>query len=214
MKREISIMPVIAIGLVIAAAVGYFLLIHPKRGEVGRLGDEIESLKSQISAAQTQARETPPGVRIKVADLFALAKAMPAEEDMAGVVLELNAIASSAGVDFMSIAPQGPTVMENFAVLPIQLRFVGNYYDLTDFLFRLRNLVTVRDGRLSARGRIFTLDALEFREGPNSFPSIEANLTVSAYMYGVPAGATPAAAPTTTAATTTTEGADAIGGTP
>lgn len=212
MKREVSLMPVIAIGLLIVAAVAYFFLIHPKRGEIGRLSDEIGMLESQVSAAQAETRETSPAVRIKVADLFALAKAMPNEEDMAGVVLELNSIASSAGVEFLSIAPQGPTVVENFVVLPISLRFVGNYYDLTDFLFRLRNLVTVRDGRLSARGRVFTLDQFEFREGPNSFPSIEANLTVSAYMYGVPAGLTPAAAPTTTAATTTTEGADALGG--
>jgi hypothetical protein len=93
-------------------------------------------------------------------------------------------------------------------VLPIALKFEGNYYDLTDFLFRLRNLVAVRDGRLAARGRLFTLDQLDFHEGPGGFPQIEAALTVAAYVYGAPP-ATPSAPGTTTSAS-----AQASGGTP
>ena len=50
------------------------------------------------------------------------------------------------------------------------LTFEGNYYDLTDFLFRLRNLVSVRDGVLEANGRLYTLDALDLAEGGDGFP--------------------------------------------
>ena len=208
MKKQIPIVPVIAGALLIVAVVAYWLLIHPKRAEAARLGDEIELLENQVRVATVNARKDQPAVRIRVADLFALAKAMPDEEDMPGVILELNATASAAGIEFVSIAPQTPIATANgYHVLPIALKFEGNYFDLTDFLFRLRNHVAVRDGRLATRGRLFTLDMLDFHEGPGGFPHIEADLTVAAYVYGpVPTTSTPVAAPvapTTTTPTTT-----------
>ena len=93
----------------------------------------------------------------------------------------------AAGIEFISIAPQIPiATATGYHVLPIALKFEGNYFDLTDFLFRLRNHVAVRDGRLAVRGRLFTLDLLDFHEGPGGFPHIEADLTVAAYVYGTP----------------------------
>ena len=44
----------------------------------------------------------------------------------------------------------------------------------------------MRDGRLSSAGRLFTLDTMSMKEGKDGFPSINAGLTVSAYVYGVP----------------------------
>jgi Tfp pilus assembly protein PilO len=208
-KKQIPLTPVIAAALLVVAVVAYWLLIQPKRSEIGRLSDDIEQLENQVRLATVNARKNEPVVRIRVADLFALAKAMPDEEDMPGVILEMNSVASAAGVEFVSIAPQTPTpTATGYRVLPIALKFEGNYYDLTDFLFRLRNLVAVRDGRLAARGRLFTLDQLDFHEGPGGFPQIEAALTVAAYVYG-PAPATPGAPGTTTSAS-----AQAPGGTP
>ena len=209
MKKQIPLTPVIAAALLVVAVVAYWLLIQPKRSEIGRLSDDIEQLENQVRLATVNARKNEPVVRIRVADLFTLAKAMPDEEDMPGVILEMNSVASAAGVEFVSIAPQTPTpTATGYRVLPIALKFEGNYYDLTDFLFRLRNLVAVRDGRLAARGRLFTLDQLDFHEGPGGFPQIEAALTVAAYVYGAPP-ATPSAPGTTTSAS-----AQASGGTP
>jgi Tfp pilus assembly protein PilO len=204
-KRQIPLTPVIAAVLLVVAVVVYFLLIHPKRSEIGRLSDDIAQLENEVRVATINAKKDEPTVRIRVADLFALAKAMPDEDDMAGVLLELNSVATAAGVKFFAIVPQPAANNEGFLTLPIGLKFIGNYYDLSDFLFRVRNLVTVRDGRLAARGRLFTLDLLTFQEGPGGFPSIEANLTLSAYVYGAPT-ATPvsSAAPSTTTTTATT----------
>ena len=68
--------------------------------------------------------------------------------------------------------------------MPIQLTFSGSYFDLTSVLYDLRNLVRVRDGELSADGRLFTLDQLDLHESQSGFPEIEALLTVSAYTFG------------------------------
>jgi hypothetical protein len=86
--------------------------------------------------------------------------------------------------------------------------FDGNFYDLSDFLYRLRNLVDVRNGTLDATGRLFTVDSLSFGEGLKRFPEIQATMTIDAYTYGTAAPATspPAAAPPTgsTSSTDTT----------
>jgi Tfp pilus assembly protein PilO len=208
MKKQIPLTPVIAAALLVVAVVAYWFLIHPKRSEIGRLGDDIEQLENEVRVATLNAKNNEPVVRIRVADLFALAKAMPDAEDMPGVILEMNSVASAAGIEFISIAPQAPTTSATgYRVLPIALKFEGNYFDLTDFLFRLRNLVAVRDGRLTARGRLFTLDQLDFHEGAGGFPQIEAGLTVAAYVYGAPPAAPAAGTPTTPSA-------EASGGTP
>jgi Tfp pilus assembly protein PilO len=207
-KKQIPLTPVIAAALLVVAVVAYWFLINPKRSEIGRLSNDIEQLETQVQLATVNAKKNEPVVRIRVADLFALAKAMPDAEDMPGVILEMNSVASAAGIEFISIAPQAPTTSATgYRVLPIALKFEGNYFDLTDFLFRLRNLVAVRDGRLAARGRLFTLDQLDFHEGAGGFPQIEAGLTVAAYVYGAPPAA-PAGGATTSAS------AEASGGTP
>ena len=201
MKRQVPVTPVVALALLILAAVGFFLVLKPKMDEGGRLDDRIAEFQGKVDTALAAQRTAGSAEQIEVADFFRLTKAMPDATDMAGVILELNGVAESAGVDFLSITPQAPATREGFQSTPIQLTFEGNYYDLTDFLFRLRNLVVVRDGELEAAGRLFTLDALGLAEGPDGFPQIQAALTVSAYTY---APAPPAAAPGTTPPATTT----------
>jgi Tfp pilus assembly protein PilO len=209
-KKQVPLTPVLAMALAIVLAVSYFVLIRPKAAESAQLDEELAALESQAALAGRTTPTAKPQVRIDVADLFRLAKAMPDGSDMAGIMLEVNAMAASAGITFVSIQPGDPVSFADSSALPINLTFHGNYYDLTDFLYRMRNLVTVKDGVLDASGRLYTLDALDLHEAPEEkFPLIEAVLTLSAYSYGaasVPTvpGAPPAATESTTTATTET----------
>jgi type IV pilus assembly protein PilO len=217
-KKQVPLWPVAAGAILIAAVVGYFLLVGPKRAEAGHLDEKVAKANLDLRAAKLAARPKEAATKLKVADLFELAKAMPDRDDMPGIILELNSIAQASGIEFRAIAPQNEVNGDGYRVLPISLTFQGNYYDLTDFLFRMRNLVTVRDGKLEAAGRFFTLDTLDMHEGEGGFPKIEAKLTVSAYVYDTAAksAATLAAPPppTTTgdtSATTTTPSESAAG---
>jgi type IV pilus assembly protein PilO len=217
-KKQMPLWPVFAGALLIVMVVGYFVLIRPKRAEAGRLSDQIAKLETDVSAAKLASRPKEADANLKVADLFELTKAMPDRDDMPGIILELNSTAEAAGVKFKAIAPQDAVIQEGYRVIPISLTFEGNYYDLTDFLFRMRNLVSVDDGKLAASGRFFTLDTLDMHEA--GLPQIEALLVVSAYVYDPSAHsatALPVPVPTTTGATTgTTTAADssAAGGLP
>ena len=215
MKRQIPIALVIAPALLIVAAVGFFLLVKPKMDESSSLDERITEFQGKVDVALAAQRQGTPGGSIRVADLFRLTRAMPESIDMAGVILELNSVAERSGVDFVSISPAAPVAAPaGYQSVPIKLTFEGNYYDLTDFLFRMRNLVVVRDGELETAGRLFTLDGLDIVEGTGGFPQVQAGLTVSAYTFApgaAPApGATPApAAATPPAATTTAPTAEA-----
>jgi Pilus assembly protein, PilO len=187
---------VIAGALALGALASYFLLISPQNSKAAELGKEADAVRAELSqrrALSLEARQIEP---IRVADLFRLTKAMPNEVDMPGVILELNRIARETGIRFDSITPQAPAdSTSGYQVVPINLVFQGNYFELSDYLFRVRSLVGVRGGRLAATGRLFVVDSVAFSEGVKKFPQIQATLTVSAFVYGTAATAA-AAAPT------------------
>lgn len=204
-----AIIVLVVVGLIAYLALGYLLLISPQRSKGSDLKKQVADTEAQINQYRTLSAQAKAAAPIRVADLFRLEKAMPNEVDMAGIVLELSRIAGDSGITFESITPQGVVAAPGYQVLPVALVFDGNYFELSDFLYRLRSLVRVRTGRLASSGRLFIVDAISFAESEKSFPRIQAALVVNAYVYGdapVPGAAPPAAAPPTTTASTSTLG--------
>jgi Tfp pilus assembly protein PilO len=189
-KKRIPLALVLAVVILVAAVAGYMLVIRPKKADVERLDSDIATKQTQIDAAVRAAEEAAkadaePVTSIKVADLVELAKAMPDQTDMAGAILELYAAAESAGVEFTSIQPGEVVSGAGYMQLPLTLGFEGNYYELTELLYRLRHLVSVREGVLDANGRLFTLESIDWHEPPElKFPTIAADLVISTYVYG------------------------------
>jgi Tfp pilus assembly protein PilO len=181
----------VVVGLLVVTLAGYFVLISPQRSKSADLAHEAEAIEAQIEAlriANAQVRNVEP---IRVAELFRVSKAMPATDDMPSVLLELNRIARETGIRFESITPQDPADAGGYQRRPIDLVFDGNFYELSDFLYRLRSLVRVRGGQLEATGRLFSVNSLNFTESERQFPRIKATLNLSAYVYGT--GSTPPA---------------------
>ena len=98
----------ILVGLLVAGAMAafWFLLIAPKREEVGKLDAEISTLRDsvaqqeQLAAFAEQAeREYPSNYH----RLVVLGKAVPTDADTSSLFVELDELASAAKVDFRSI---------------------------------------------------------------------------------------------------------------
>jgi hypothetical protein len=123
---------------------------------------------------------------------------------MPDLVLELSQLARDTGISFDSISPQPVAAVGSYSVLPISVTFNGNFYNLADFLYRLRSLVTVHAGRLDATGRLFSVDTLAFNEGQAKFPQIQATLVIDAFVYAAAPASVPAATPPAATATTST----------
>jgi hypothetical protein len=196
-------------GVVLALVVGYFALISPKRSHVSSLKQQIAETRNDIAVAR--GAKTPSQPQIRVADLFRLSRAMPDTSDIPGVLLQLSNVAAETGVTFQSITPHDPVAYGAYEQISIDLSFEGRFYDLSDFLYRLRNLVSVHEGVLDATGRMFTVTSITFNQGTLSFPQVRASLTVQAYVFGdgtpapVPTGVAPVGTPSPT--TTTTQAA-------
>jgi type IV pilus assembly protein PilO len=205
------------VALLLVAATGYFALVKPQKSKAASLSSQIADQDKQIVEARALLAKAKNAQKVRVADLFRLTKAMPDQPDEAGIILELTNVARQSGIDFESISPSASTPQSGYQVIPITVIFDGNFFQLTDFLFRLRNLVDVRRGALAADGRLFTVDSVQFGQGEAKFPEVKATLTVDAYIYGT--GSTVSAPPqtqvqaapgtsgTTTTATTTTPSA-------
>jgi type IV pilus assembly protein PilO len=189
------------------AVAGYFVAVRPQKGKAADLASQITAKEGQISDARALLAKAKHAQKVKVADLFKLTKAMPDQPDEAGIVLELTDVARRSGITFDSITPQGSTILSGYQVVPITVVFDGNFFQLNDFLFRLRNLVDVRQGALAASGRLFTIDSMQFDESQLKFPQIRATLQIDAFVYGTSAtvSAPPqTSTPSTTGATGTT----------
>jgi hypothetical protein len=191
-KRKLdtrSLGVLVGVVLLVFAAGGYFLLVAPKKSEASRLDAEIATATADLLAARAAAEATDDTQPIAVADIFRLAKAMPSKPDMPGILLELARIADETGIRFTSIAPQTSTAVGAYQVVPIAVVFEGSFYALSDLLFRLRTLVSVRHGELHATGRLFAVESVGFAEAESGFPNLTASLTLNAYVYGTSAPA-------------------------
>jgi Pilus assembly protein, PilO len=201
----------IVFGFVVFAGGGYFTLIRPQHAKASDLDKQIADTNSAIDAARALTLEAKKGAQIRVADLYKLTKAMPDQVDMAGILLQLNQVADDSGITFDLINPATTaTPISGYLAIPITVEFTGNFYDLSDFLYRLRNLVDVRRGSLDATGRLFAIDQIDFAEAPPppGFPQIKAHLVIDAFVYGT------GTAPTVAAPTGTTGATGATGVTP
>jgi len=221
LKLDTRTLSVIAgVCIVIFGVVGYFLVVSPKKAEANRLGQEVADANVELIAARAATQAQGDRQPIAVADIFRLATAMPSSPDMPGILLELSRIAEETGIRFKSITPSTAVAVGEYQSVPINVTFDGSFYALSDFLFRLRTLVSVRRGELHAAGRLFSVESVDFAEGEAGFPMLSAGLNLQAYVYGtdvsgtaVPPPVDPSAVPPTEGAEVPPPGAEASGAT-
>ena len=208
-KRTLGV--IAGVCILLYAAGGYFLIVSPKKGAAIRLDEEIAAANVELVGARAAAAAQDDTQPIAVADIFRLATAMPSTPDMPGILLELSRIAEETGIRFKSISPQTALPLGAYLSVPIEVTFDGSFYALSDFLFRLRTLVSVRRGELHAAGRLFSVEAVDFSEAEDGFPTLAAVLKLQAYVYSadvsgttVPLPADPSAVPPATDGATET----------
>lgn len=215
------------LGLIVGAAVlvlvaGWFVAIRPLGQKAAGLHQQNAVVQQQIADDLAQVAAARGGgaaaaaQTIKVADVYKLAKAMPSVTDMPDVLIELDQTARAAGVDLQTLSPGATTQgTSGYSMLPITLTVAGNFYTVTDLLYRLRNLVYVRSGALQANGRLFSVSSVSL--APSNGKSILATIGVDTYVYGGTTAAVPSTtSPSTTTTTTTTppSGPSAAGAAP
>jgi type IV pilus assembly protein PilO len=210
--------PKFAVGAALAAGlfvavVGWLVLVSPARSKSADLQTQIDTTQADITARRVAIASKPKiDVGVRSSDLFRLTKAVPGQEDMSGIVLELNRLAAGTGVSFDSITPSQIVQAQGYNVSPLQVVVSGRFGEVNSFLHNVRRLVTVRKGKLDARGRLFAIDTVSVVEEPDKkFPFVQGTVTLDAFVYA--GGSVPGNGTTPSTGTTSPSGAVAAGAT-
>lgn len=215
---------VLVVVLMAVAVVGAWLLvIGPKRSEASKLGDQLKVAQAQLTSAQS-AVQAGLAARTQFAasytEMARLGEAVPADDNVPSMILQLQNAASTDRVDFRTLNISGassstaaPTPVSTaqavtaalppgaavgpagFPVENFTFNFRGNFFHLSDFFGRVQRFVVVNNSRVTVSGRLLTLNAISLGAGPNGFPQISATIAATAYLVpasqGVMGGATP-----------------------
>lgn len=199
----------------VAGAAGWFAAIAPQRAHAGTLGTQISAAQAQLVALEA-AKDGTPGA--SATQLYQLARAMPANDDLPGILLALARLSQRADLQLVSVHPSPRvTLADGSAALPLSVVVAGRYGAVTALLHALHTQVRRGRSGVVAAGRLFVADGASLLLGQGD--DVTATLQLNAFDYGAPPATTSVAGPaaTATGATTTTpappSGAQAAGST-
>lgn len=215
LSKSTAIAAIIA-GDLVLLVLGWFMLVGPERArakstQVAAVATEVQIQQAKAPPPKITPATQPKQPEIRTAYLYKLSKAMPMTTDMPNLLLELNQVVRDSGVQLASISP---SAADATGTSTITLSVSGDFYALTDLLYRLRSLVAVHNGGLDVSGRLFAIKSVGLTP-TGAAKQLNASIALNAFTFGAAsAPVTPAvpAVPTdtsTTGTTTTTTGAAA-----
>jgi Tfp pilus assembly protein PilO len=182
-------------GDVLLLLMGWLLLVSPQRSTAQSIARSVQATQAQIIEArkpiiQPRAVRPPTQPEIKTAYLYKLSKAMPMTQDMPNLLLELSQVVRNAGVQLTSLSPALP---DPSGATGVTLAVTGDFYSVTDLLYRLRGLVAVHDGALDVAGRLFTIKSIGLTP-TGAGKALNGSIQLTTYTFGAQAAAAQAAA--------------------
>lgn len=163
-----------AIGSVLMIILWFVLLWNPRQAEIEDAVERREAAQAQADALQIEIQQLQAAQRdepLKQARRAELQAAAPDDPALGQFILDVNAAANAAGIEFMSISPSPPVIPEagGLSVIGLSFGINGGYFQILDFMNRLVdlqrlvvidsvNLAPEATGRLTATlgGRMFT----------------------------------------------------------
>ena len=220
------------VAIAAATSAYYFLALSPKREQVTKLDGDIATKQAQLE----QAKQTLVGYekarasyKANYTTLVRLGKAVPSDDDVRSLMVQLQSAAAGSGVDFEKIelasgfagssaaatttttpasgelaaAPGSvPVAGGALSAMPFSFTFNGSYYDLSTFLARLEHFVSAHNDRLNATGRLLRLESVGIAPGPAGFPTMQAQIGAAIYVVPPVEGVPGAATPGAQSAST------------
>lgn len=223
-KSNKILIAVVALGL--AAAGFYFLVLGPKRDEIAKLDSDVAAKQAEVAQAEQTlatyeaARKT---YKANYTTLARLGKAVPVDDDVRSLMVQLEASAQGTGVDFQSIelgtglagadsstaTTETATTSDELApapgsvevaggalsAMPFSFRFTGGYFDLNTFFSKLEHYVTLNNAKLNATGRLLRLESVSIAPSSVGFPEMQAEIGAATYIVPPVEGVPGAATP-------------------
>jgi Tfp pilus assembly protein PilO len=204
--------------------------------QIEAIESSLAQHRSEAEAAVAARRLFPQ----EYARLVVLGKAVPSGDETASLLVQLNHLARRSHAQFETLTLNGssesgettvagtaisPTEAEasllplgasigaaGLAVMPYELTFEGDFFQIASFLEKLDNLVKTRNADVAVNGRLITISSFSLTtvDAVGGAGRLQANFTVSTYLtppgQGLTAGASPSGPEEVTTLTSTTTG--------
>ena len=226
MTRRNSIL-LVAVAMVAAVAAYWMLALTPKREEAAKLSKAITTKQGELQAAEAELasyEKAKAGYKANYSLVARLGKAVPADDDVRSLLVQLNSAAGRSKVDFRTIQiggsgaaapapapgpadaskdPSAPTPAPGstpvgsagFSAMPFTFSFKGSFVNLGGFFQRLDRFVAVNQQRLDVTGRLMLLNNISLAPDTTGFPNIRASIGATTYMLPATQGLTAGAGP-------------------
>jgi hypothetical protein len=205
-SRKILLAAVLAIA---ASAAFWFLALTPKRDEAAQLDADIAAKQTQLdqSISQVAGYEKAKGnYKVNYTTMTRLGKAVPADDDVRSLLVQINDAAHRAKVEFEAInvgggssapttdsasgtpaalAPPPGTVKvgsAGFSAMPFTFAFQGSYFHLSDFFNRLEDFVTVTNKDVGVTGRLLLLGSISLTVADGDLNHLTAQIGAASYL--------------------------------
>ncbi len=187
-RRDIYIL--VGLGVLAVIAAWYFLIISPKRDELAQVRQDRDTEKRQYETDKARLERLPEeksAARQAQEDLLKINKLVPADAQIPSLMVELEASADKAGIDFVKIAPKDPVSVGGETVIPLDITVEGRYFDVNDFLYRIENYARVEGSNVNVSGRFISVVKISMEEGDFfEWPYVTAKMGANIYMTSPP----------------------------
>jgi Tfp pilus assembly protein PilO len=188
-KKRTNLVVAAMLVVVALAAAFWMVLLSPKREEAQKLSGQIETVEASLSQHRSEAAAAAAAKRSFPEDyarLVVIGKAVPAGDETASLLVQLNYLANRAGASFealnlesggneapteastgvaaspteaeASLLPIGATIgPAGLAVMPYSLTFKGDFFQIASFIEKLDNLVKTSNANVTVNGRLITV---------------------------------------------------------
>lgn len=212
---------IVAVAVLAALAIAFWMLaLSPKRDEAKELDARVTQLKSSLAQHQAEVAEGEAArteFSAEYQKLVVVGKAVPGDDELASLLVQLNRIADRTGGTFSNIkltasgegeaeataapppggvAPASPTEVSasllplgatigpaGLAVMPYDITFDGQFFQIADFIAGLDSLVKTKAGTVTVDGRLVTIDGFALEASPEvGFPSLQASFALTTYL--------------------------------
>jgi Tfp pilus assembly protein PilO len=201
---------VVAMGLAVCAF--YFLALGPQRKEVAKLDTDIAAKQAELAQAQQTLatyEKARKSYKANYATLARLGKAVPADDDVRSLLVQLETVSEGTGVEFQKIelgaglpGADSPSATKSAATddtlasapgaievaggalsaMPFSFVFTGSYFDLNTFFAKLEHFVTLNNQKIDATGRLLRLESVTIAPSTVGFPNMQAQIGAATYL--------------------------------
>jgi hypothetical protein len=218
-KNKTLLIAVVATAAAMAAF--WFLALAPKREEAAALEVQIAAKETEIATAEATLagyKKSKENYGSNYATVVRLGKAVPEEDDIRSLLVQLDAEAGGTNVDFRTVeigggasagaapADASATGAAGFETTQFAFTFKGTYENLQQFMARMERFVNLRNEKMNVTGRLLRLETVDMQVDALGYPRIIARIAGTSYQVpetqGLTAGATPAGPAAATPAAT------------